>query len=117
MSGAASPGSPPGLRKASPLKWVLLGVGFLLFCIMAFFAVGTYFVYRTVRNAGFDPELMRRNPGLALSRMAIAKDPDAEVVATDERAGTVTIRERGTGKTMTLKFDPDKKRLVVVEQK
>jgi len=57
---------------------------------------------------------MKRNPGLALARMATAFNPDAQLVSTDERAGTVTIREKSTGKTVTLKFDPDKKSMVIV---
>src|SRR5262249_27297497 len=62
----------------------------------------------------FDPELMRNNPGLAMARMATAFNPDAEVLSTNDRTGTVVIREKSTGKVVTMKFDPDKKSLVIV---
>jgi hypothetical protein len=103
-------------KDSRALKLVLIGVGFMVLCIGLFIAVGGYFVYRTVRNAGYDPELMQRNPALALDRMAAAFNPGAEIISTDGRAGTVTIRDRKTGQTVTLKFDPEKKSLAVLNQ-
>jgi hypothetical protein len=106
---------PPAPKKGGgALKWILMGVGFLVLCIVLFIGASLYFVSRVSKNAGFDPELMKRNPGLALARMATAFNPDAELVSTNESSGTVTIREKSTGKVITLKFDPDKKSMVVV---
>src|SRR6476620_5366378 len=62
---------PPAPKKGGgALKWILIGVGFLVLCIVLFVGASLYFVSRVIKNAGFDPELMRRNPGLALARMA-----------------------------------------------
>jgi hypothetical protein len=58
-----------------------------------------------VKQAGFDPELMTRNPGLAISKMVVAANPDVKVLNTDDRAGTITIRDSKTGEVMTLSFD------------
>ena len=107
---------PPAPKKSGVLKWVLLGAGFLVFCLVAFFGVATYFVYRTVKNAGFDAELMQKNPGLAMARMATALNPDLERVSTNESAGTITVREKSTGKVMTMKFDTEKKTMVVIDE-
>jgi hypothetical protein len=57
---------------------------------------------------------MRSNPGLAMAKLATAFNPDAEVVSTNDRTGTVVIREKSTGKITTMRFDPDKKSLVIV---
>jgi hypothetical protein len=103
----------PPAPKSDALKWVLISVGVLVLVLAAIVAAGTFFVYRTVRNAGFDPDLMRSNPGLAMARMAAALHPDLEIVSTDDDTGTIVMREKSTGKTTTFKFDPDKKTLVM----
>ena len=108
------PQAPPPAKKSNVLLWVLLGIGGLIFVAVLAVGVGSFFVYRAVKKAGFDPDLMRTNPGLAVAKMATAFNPDAEVVSTDDRAGTVVIREKSTGKLTTMKFDPDTKSLVIV---
>ena len=98
----------PAKRRTSPIVWVLviiLGL-FVLGCIGV---VGTgLFLVHKARQAGLDPELMRRNPGLAMGKLIAAANPDAEVVSTDDNAGTITIRDRKTGKVMTMTFDQAK---------
>jgi hypothetical protein len=108
------PQAPPPAKKSNVLLWVLLGIGGLVFLVILVVGAGSFFVYRAVKKAGFDPDLMRSNPGLAMARMAAAVNPDAEVVSTNDRTGTVVIREKSTGKIVTMKFDPDKKSLVIV---
>ena len=49
-----------------------------------------------------------------MAKMAAAVNPNLETVSTNERTGTITMREKSTGKIVTLKFDADKKSLVVV---
>jgi len=46
--------------------------------------------------------------------MAAAVNPNLETVSTNERTGTITMREKNTGKIVTFKFDTVKKTLVVV---
>ena len=115
------PGMPPQgppAKKSNVLMWVLIGVGGLVVLGMLAVGVGTFLVYRTVshvvKESGFDPDLMQRNPGLAMAKMVAAINPDAEVVSTNDRAGTITIREKSTGKVVNMRFDPDKKSLVIV---
>lgn len=105
---------PPPSKGGGALKWVLIGVGAFLLLAIAAVSIGGYLFYRTVRNAGFDPDLMKKNPGLAMARMATAMNPDVEVVSTDEGSGTITVRDKKTGKLVTLKFDPEKKTMVVI---
>jgi len=51
---------------------------------------------------------------LAMAKIAAAMNPDLETVSTDDSAGTIVMREKSTGKSVTMRFDPDKKSLVVV---
>ena len=60
------------------------------------------------RQAGFDPELMQRNPGLAISKMIASANPDVDVLNTDEAAGKITVRDKKTGKVVTMTFDDAK---------
>lgn len=103
---SAPAGMPPAApRKTSPIVWILAIVGGLVVIGILFAVVVTFFVVHKVRQAGFDPELMRRNPGLAVSKMIAATNPDVDVVSTDDNAGTITIRDRKTGKVVTVTFD------------
>jgi hypothetical protein len=104
----------PVAKKTSPWVWVAVAVVGIIFLGAAAIGVGTYFLYRTVKNAGFDPALMKSNPGLAMAKMAAAVNPDLESVSSDDRNGTITMREKSTGKTVTFRFDTEKKSLVVV---
>jgi hypothetical protein len=101
-------------KKSNALMWVLVGVGgFILLLILAA-GVGSYVLYRTVKHVGFDSALMQRNPGLAMAKMVTAMNPDYQTVTSDDSAGTITVREKSTGKVLTLRFDPDKKTMVIV---
>jgi hypothetical protein len=92
-------------RKTSPIVWILVCV-LGLFVLLGVAAVGTlrYFVHR----AGLDPELMQRNPGLAISKIIAAANPDIEVLGTDDSRGRITVRDRRTGKVVTMSFDDAK---------
>jgi hypothetical protein len=95
----------PASRKTSPLVWVLiiiLGVCFLGFASCAGFGL---YVAHKVKQAGIDPELWRSNPSLAVGKILAATNPNVEVVRSDERAGTVTIRDKRNGKETTMTFD------------
>ena len=67
-----------------------------------------YFFVHKVKQAGVDTELMSTNPGLAVAKMMTALNPEVEVVRTNDAAGTITVRERKTGKEITMSFDQAK---------
>ncbi len=106
-----APGAPA--KKISPIVWILGGVAVFMFAVMLTCGVVGFLAVRAVKNAGFDPDLMKRNPGLAITKMAAALHPDLEVVSTNDRTGRITMREKSTGKLVTFRFDPDQKTLVV----
>lgn len=98
----------PVARKTSPLVWVLVAVvGIFVLGAVAVLGAG-FFIVHKARQAGLDPELLRRNPGLAVSKMIAAVNPDVDVVNTDEGAGTITLRDKKTGKVITMSFDEAK---------
>ncbi len=101
-------GAVPAPRKTSPLVWVLVII-LGLFVLGGIGVVGTgLFLVHKVRQAGFDPELMKRNPGLAISKMIASANPDVDVLSTDEGAGKITVRDKKTGKVVTMTFDDAK---------
>ncbi|MGP8247826.1 MAG: hypothetical protein ACLQVN_25345 [Bryobacteraceae bacterium] len=98
----------PGGRKTSPVVWVLV-ILLGLFVVSGVVVVGAgFFIAHKVRQAGFDPELMAHNPGLAISKLVAAANPDVQVLNTDDAAGTITVRDKRTGKVTTLTFDQAK---------
>jgi hypothetical protein len=118
MSTAMPPGMPPQgpgapAKKISPLVWILGGIAVLMFGGMLMCGVVGFLAVRAVKNAGFDPDLMKRNPGLAMAKMAAAVNPNLETVRTNERTGTITMRDKTNGKLVTFKFDTEKKTMVV----
>ncbi len=104
-TGPAAAPAPVVTRKTSPLIWVLvILVGLFVLGGIAIVGAG-YFVVHKARQAGLDPELMQRNPGLAFSKLIAAANPDVEVLKTDDSAGNITLRNRKDGKVITLSFD------------
>lgn len=106
---AMAAGYTPVKRKTSPLVWVLVIV-LGLFVVGGILTVaGGMFLFHKAKQAGLDPDLLQRNPGLAVSKMIAAANPDVEVLKADDGAGTITVRDKNTGKIMTLSFDEAKK--------
>jgi hypothetical protein len=103
----------PAPKKTSPLVWILAGVGGFIVLCMVGCGVILYFGMHKLKEAGFDSDLMQKNPGLAMTKMIATLSPNGEILATNDRAGTVTVRDKTTGKTVTYKFDPDKKSMVI----
>jgi hypothetical protein len=101
-------------RRTSPLVWVLVAVlGLFVLAGVAVVGIGIFAV-RTAQRAGLDPELMRRNPALAASKLMAAVNPDLEVISVNEGKGTITVREKSSGKVITLNFEDVKHGRIVV---
>jgi hypothetical protein len=98
------PPAPPQ-KKTSPWVWVLGGCGILIVIAVLVLVVGGLFVAHKVKQAGFDPDLMKKNPALAAAKMMAAVNPNAEVVSVDESRGLITVRDKKTGKTVTMNFE------------
>jgi hypothetical protein len=117
MSTVLPPNVPPQgpQKKSNLLFWILGGIAFVFIIGVIVIVLGVYFVMSKAKQAGLDPELMKSNPGLALTKMAAAMNPDIEVVAVNDKQGMVTVKDKKTGKVTTMKWDPENKKLVVAD--
>lgn len=90
---------PPPPKKGMPVwGWILIGLGGLM--VLGMIAVGAagYFLFNKAQEVA-------DNPAIAMAKIAAAADPNVEVLDTDEGAGTITIRNRKTGETVTVNAD------------
>lgn len=94
-----------GPKKRSPLVWVAVGcVGLLVLAGVIAVSTGLFVAYKA-KQAGFDPALIQKNPGLAVAKMVTSANPDLEVVSVDENRGIIKVREKKTGKTLTMNLE------------
>ncbi len=107
MPGAGAPmGVPP--KKSNTLAWVLGGLGGCLVLVIICVAGGTFFIAHKAKQAGIDPDLLKRNPALAAAKMMVAANPNVEMVSADEGRGEITVRDKQSGKTYTMSFEDAK---------
>lgn len=107
---------PPVKKKVSPIVWVLVGIG-AFFMIVVVLVVGAgFFLVHKAKQAGLDPELMRRNPALASVKIMAALNPNIEVLSIDENRGLVTVRDKKEGKTYSVNLEDAKKGKFVFQQ-
>ncbi|MGA2436170.1 MAG: hypothetical protein ABSG25_12885 [Bryobacteraceae bacterium] len=114
MATNVPPMTPPGgaapPKKTNPLVWILVGIaGFIFLMVLLVVAGGLIFVHK-IHQAGFDS-----NPAAAVVRMAIAANPDLELITVDEKSGVVIVRDKKKGETVKLNFDDVKKGRFSVE--
>jgi hypothetical protein len=107
---------PPKSSGSKVLFWILgIVLGVLLLCFGSCAVIGFYALHK-VKQAGFDSDLMKKNPALAGAKMAVMMNPDVQLVSSDDNAGTMTVRDKKTGKVTTMKFDPQKKAMVITDE-
>src|SRR5437016_7787809 len=107
---------PPPARKPNVLLWVLLGIGaFLLLTVIAVVGAGFFLVHKA-KQAGIDPELIRKNPAMASVRMMAALNPNIEILSFDEDRSKVVVRDKKSGKTYSVDFEDAKKGKFVVKE-
>jgi hypothetical protein len=119
---AASPVPPPvappavstaAATKTSPLVWVLAGCGGLIVLAAIVAGLALHFI---AHKAGQFARKVERNPALAITELMAAHNPDVDVVSVDEGKGRITVRDKKTGKTMTMNFADAQKGKFVFEQ-
>lgn len=91
------PAQPSG--KTSPLVWILLGCGGLILLVGIAAIVALSYGWH----------VFQRNPAATIAKIALAANPNAEVVSMDEDRGKVVIRDKRTGKTVTLNLEDVKR--------
>src|ERR1700682_4675894 len=113
---AVPPAALPPKKSNKVIFWVL-GIfgGIILFIVLAVVGAG-FFVMHKATQMGFDSELAKKNPGLATAKLMVTMNPDLEIVASDDSTGTITVHNKKDGKTVTMKFDAQKKSMVVIDE-
>lgn len=106
---AAPAGAAPAKKKTSPLVWVLVGIAGLFVILGLLVVGGGLFVFHKVKQAGLDPDLMQKNPALAMTKFISTMNPDIEVLAVDEGKGTIRVKDKKNGKTFTMNFEDAKR--------
>lgn len=90
---------PPPAKKGVPVwGWVLLGLTALLFIGMAAMSLLAYLFVKKAED-------VVRSPVTAVVRMAVAANPDLELLDVNETTGKVTVRDKTTGKVVTIDGD------------
>ncbi|MBI1896070.1 MAG: hypothetical protein HYS04_05965 [Acidobacteria bacterium] len=103
------PGPGPAPKKTSPLVWILLALGGLVVVVGLAVTIGGYFLYQTAKKAA-------QNPGFAAAKLIVAANPELDLVSTDEGRGTLTVRERKTGKTVIMNFEDIQKGKLTIQE-
>jgi YD repeat-containing protein len=110
----------PVQQKSSAGKIILWIVGiigsFILICVIGVVALGMYGLHK-VKQAGFDTSLMKKNPVYASAKMGATMNKDVEIIASDDNAGSLTVRDKRTGKTTTMRFDAANNKMVITDEK
>ncbi len=86
-------------KKGLPI-WAWFGIGcagLIVLVMVAMLAVG-FFVTKKVKDVAGDFE---NNPEIAAARLLVKLNPDYEEVSVDEDEGTITVRDKKTGKVFT----------------
>jgi hypothetical protein len=93
----SSGGMPPTKKKTSPVVWILGGCFGLVVLGFLVTAIAGYFFASKIKQVAENPA--------ALVEMIARANPNVDVVSTDAGAGKITVRDKKTGKTVTLNFE------------
>ncbi len=94
----------PPKKKSSPWLWILGGcLGLVVLGGLIIAGLGVW-GYQKVKSSG-ELDLMKRNPAAAVAKIAIKNNPNLEFVSMDEDKGIMTVRDKKTGKTVTMNFE------------
>lgn len=111
---AAAPAPAGGKRTIWP--FFLFGcLGLIVLSVLAMVGTGL-FVAKKVKDAGLDPALMEKNPAAAVAKILATVNPDIEILNFDEGRGIIRVREKSTGKVMTLNFEDAKRGKIVFQE-
>ena len=98
-------GENDGKKKMSPLAWAGIGCGVVAVIGLIVMALLVGMCKRKAEEMVKDFEA---NPAKTMAEMAVRANPDVELVRSDDAAGTITVREKKTGKETTVNFEDAK---------
>ena len=92
---APQPAMQPPRKGLGPVAWILIILGGLFALFLVVLVAGGLFVAHKIHQAG-------KNPAITIAKLAVAANPDVEIVSENDDLGTLTIHNRRTGKTLTV---------------
>ena len=111
--GAPPPAGPVTVQKSNALIWIVGGCGGLIVLAAIFGGLTMYYIGHKAKQFA---NTMEKNPALAVAKLVAAVHPDVEVVSTDDAKGTITVRDKKTGKLLTMNLQDAQKGKFVFEQ-
>lgn len=93
---------PPPQQKSKTWLWVLGGCGTVILLGVIAAGILGYLAYTKTQEVVSDVE---KNPSLTVAKMMVAANPDIEMVSVDEAKGVIVVREKDTGKQITVNFE------------
>jgi hypothetical protein len=103
MTNGTRPAPPPQGGKGIPvLGWIAIGcAGIAILAAVGFTLLGWFAVHKMKGVASEFED----NPAKAAAELVVKMNPDLEMVESDEDAGTITVRERSSGKVVTFNYE------------
>ncbi len=103
MTNGTRPGAPPPSKKGLPaLAWIAIGCGALVVLAGIAFTLIGYLAVNKMKDVASDFE---DNPTRAAAELVVRMNPDLEMVDSDDDAGTITVREKSSGKVVTFNYE------------
>jgi len=101
-----APGAPAPKKKGlSPLAWFAIGCGALILLGLGSCFVMTAFVANKAKKFVEEVEKDPDAAAVKAAEMAMRLNPDVDIVSSDPEAGTLTVRDKRSGKEVTFDLE------------
>ena len=102
MTNGTRQGAPAQGKKGLPvLAWIAIGCGGIVVLAGIAFTVLGWLAVNKMKDVASEFE---DNPTRAAAELMVRMNPDLEMVESDEDAGTLTVREKSSGKVITFNY-------------
>jgi hypothetical protein len=109
MASSAQSPMPVPQKNTSPVVWIIVGILGLVMVAGVVIIAGGLFVAKRVSDAA-------SNPALTTAKIMAAANPDLQIISSDDRNGTVTFKDKKSGRVVTLNFDQIKQGRITFEE-
>ena len=104
---------PPPQQKSKTWVWLLAGCGTVILLGAIAAAVLGYFAYRKTQEIASDLE---KDPAMTVAKFVVAANPDVEMVSVDEGKGVIVVKDKKTGKQLTVNLEDARNGRIVFQE-